>query len=272
VSLWRPVSGCGPHCLPADTPRVGVIRYLARLVGAGFVLAFFAVAPKRPAVVQAGAQALLAVLGLRLRVRGKPRPGLLVANHVSWVDIVVLMALDGGVRLVAKREVSGWPVIGRLARRQRAVFVDRTAPRALPATVAQAADALRSGATVAVFPEATTTCGGCPAPMRPAFFQAAIDARVPVTPLSLAFSVAGQRSPVAAFVGDDTLVASVRRLARARGLTVTVTATAPLFPDAEADRRALARVAASMIALPPALTPVLRAAPRAVAAPLALSR
>jgi len=272
MSLWRPESGCGPHCLPAGTARVGVVRYLVRLVGAAFVVAFFAVAPKRPAVVQAGACALLAVLGLHLRVRGKPRPGLLVANHVSWVDIVVLMALDGGVRLVAKREVGSWPVIGRLARRQRAVFVDRTAPRALPATVAQAADALRAGATVAVFPEATTTCGGCPVPMRPAFFQAAIDAGVPVTPLSLVFWAAGQRSPVAAFVGDDTLIASIRRLARAKGLTVTVTVTAPLFPDAESDRRALARVASSMVALPPVLTPVLRPAPRTVSAPFALSR
>jgi 1-acyl-sn-glycerol-3-phosphate acyltransferase len=248
-----------------------VVRYLARLVGAACVLAFCAVAPKRPAVVRAGARALLAVLGVQLRVRGKARPGLLVANHVSWVDIVVLMGLDGGVRLVAKREVGAWPVIGQLARRQEAVFVDRGAPRALPATVARAAAALRSGATVAVFPEATTSCGGCPTPMRPAFFQAAIDAGVAVTPLSLSFSIAGERSSVAAFVGDDTLIASVRRLARAKGLTLTVTAAAPLFPDAGADRRALARVAASAIAAPPALVPAQRAVPAPVPS-LSMSR
>lgn len=250
MNLWRPQSDCGPHCIPTGEARVGHLRYLLRLLGAACVVLFFAVAPKRPAVVRAGARALLAVLGLSVVVRRKPRPGLLVANHVSWVDIVVLMAVDGGVRLVSKREVGGWPVIGALARRQGAIFVDRSAPRRLPGTVAAAASALRSGATVAVFPEATTTCGGCPAPLRPAFFQAAIDAGVAVTPLALRFSVAGERSAAAAFVGDDTLLASVRRLARAKGLTVTVTAAAPLYPEAATDRRALARVASASIAAP----------------------
>ncbi|NUU26400.1 MAG: 1-acyl-sn-glycerol-3-phosphate acyltransferase [Streptomycetaceae bacterium] len=266
MNLWRPQSACGPHCIPTGEARVGPVRYLLRLVGAACVVLFFIVAPKRPAVVRAGARALLAVLGLSLVVRGKPRPGLLVANHVSWVDIVILLAVDGGVRLVSKREVGGWPVIGSLARRQGAIFVDRSAPRRLPGTVAAAAAALRSGATVAVFPEATTTCGACPVPLRPAFFQAAIDAVVPVTPVSLRFSAAGERSAAAAFVGDETLLASVRRLARAKGLTVTVTAAAPLHPEVAADRRALARVASASIAAP-RVTPVRLRTP--VAAPVA---
>ncbi|MEV6968902.1 lysophospholipid acyltransferase family protein, partial [Hamadaea sp. NPDC051192] len=254
MSFWRPEADCGLHCLPSGTPQVGFFRYAGRMVGAAGVLAFAAVAPARPAVVQAVARALLKVLGLDLRVRGKHRPGLLVANHVSWVDIVVLMALNGGTRLVAKKEVGGWPVIGRLARRQRAVFVDRAQPRRLPATVAEAAEGLREGATVAVFPEATTTCGSCRVPMRSAFFQAAIDAGTPVTPLTLTFAVAGERSTAAAFVGDDTLIASVRRLARTKGLTLTVSAAAPLFPEPGADRRALARAAAATIAATPILT------------------
>ncbi|NUR74056.1 MAG: 1-acyl-sn-glycerol-3-phosphate acyltransferase [Hamadaea sp.] len=271
MSFWRPEAGCGPHCLPGDTPQVGFLRYVARLVGAAAVLAFAAVAPARPATVQAVARALLRVLGLDLRVRGKHRPGLLVANHVSWVDIVVLMAVTGGVRLVAKKEVGEWPVIGRLARRQHAVFVDRARPRQLPAAVAEAAAGLRAGATVAVFPEATTTCGACPVPMRPAFFQAAIDAGVPVTPLTLTFSVAGERSAAAAFVGDETLIASVRRLARAKGLTLTVSAAAPLFPEPGADRRVLARAASATVAATPIFTRLRRPTPAALPTP-ALSR
>jgi 1-acyl-sn-glycerol-3-phosphate acyltransferase len=254
VSFWRPESDCGPQCLSAGAPRVGLLRYIARLVGAAGVLAFAAVAPARPAVLQGVARALLKALGVDLRVRGKHRPGLLVANHVSWVDIVVLLALDGGVRLVAKQEVGDWPVIGKLARRQKAVFVDRAKPLDLTRTVAEAAAGLRQGATVAVFPEATTTCGSCPVPMRPAFFQAAIDAGAPVTPLSLAFTIAGEPTAAAAFVGDDTLIASVRRLARAKRLTLTVTAAAPLFPEPAADRKALARAAAATIAATPILT------------------
>jgi 1-acyl-sn-glycerol-3-phosphate acyltransferase len=247
VSLFLPTSGCGPSCLPSDSPRVGPLRFAGRMVAAACVLLAFVVAPKRPAVVRAVARALLAALGLPMRVRGKLRPGLLVANHISWVDIVAVMALEGDVRLVAKREVGAWPVIGGLAARQHAIFIDRESPRGLPAVVNEAAQALREGATVAVFPEGTTGCGACPVPMRPAFFQAALDAGVPVTPVTLSFSAAGQRSTVAAFIGDETLLTSLKRLAWARGLRLDVVAGAPIFPDSGADRRSLARVASTAI-------------------------
>lgn len=247
MSLFRPTSGCGPACLPSDSPRVGPVRFAARLVAAAGVLLFFVVAPKRPALVRAVARALLAALGLPLRVRGKPRPGLLVANHISWIDIVAVMALEGDIRLVSKREVGSWPIIGRLAARQQSIFIDRASPRQLPATVARTAQVLRAGGTVAVFPEGTTGCGECPVPMRPAFFQAAVEAGVPVTPLTLSFTVGGQRSTAASFIGEESLLTSLKRLAWAKGLRLDVSAGAPIFPDAGADRRSLARIAATAI-------------------------
>lgn len=247
MSLFRPTSGCGPGCLPSGSPRVGPVRFAARLIAASCVLLFLVVAPKRPALVRAVARALLAALGLPLRVRGKLRPGLLVANHISWIDIVAVVALEGDVRLVAKREVGAWPVIGRLAHRQRAIFIDRQSPKQLPEVVAQTARALREGGAIAVFPEGTTGCGECTVPLRPAFFQAALDAGVPVTPLTLSFSASGQRSTVASFIGDETLVTSLKRLAWARGMRLDITAGAPIFPDAGADRRSLARIASTAI-------------------------
>jgi 1-acyl-sn-glycerol-3-phosphate acyltransferase len=247
VSLFRPTSGCGPACLPAGSPRVSPVRFAARLVAATAVLLVFVLIPRRPALVRSVTRTLLACFGLPLRVRGQLRPGLLVANHVSWIDILAVMALEGQVRLVAKREVGEWPVIGRLAARQQAIFLDREAPRQLPVAVSQAAQALREGATVAVFPEGTTTCGECPVPMRPAFFQAAVDAGVPVTPLTLTFTADGQRSAVASFIGDETLMTSLKRLAWAKGMRLEVAAGAPIFPDAGADRRSLARMAATVI-------------------------
>jgi 1-acyl-sn-glycerol-3-phosphate acyltransferase len=247
VSLFRPDSGCGTTCLPVGEPRVGPLRFAARLTAATAVLLFLVVAPKRPALVRAVARALLACLGLPLQVRGKLRPGLLVANHVSWVDIVAVSALEGDVRLVAKREVGAWPVIGALAARQRALFLNRESPRHLPVVVGEVTRALQEGATVAVFPEGTTSCGSCPVSMRPAFFQAAVDAGVPVTPVTLSFTAAGQPSATAAFIGDETLLASLKRLAWARDMRLDVTAGAPIFPDAGADRRSLARIAATAI-------------------------
>ena len=99
---------------------------------------------------------------MRLRVH---RPGvgrrdgvLVVANHLSWIDVLALAAV-APVRPLAKREVGEWPFIGRLARRAGALFVDRAGLRALPGTVAELAAALRAGDAVAVFPEGTTWCG-----------------------------------------------------------------------------------------------------------------
>lgn len=133
TSMWQPTSDCDAACLPVAGPRVSRLRYGARMVaGALVVLAFVLAKPvirHRPALVRLFARALLAALGVRLSVRGRLRPGLLVANHVSWVDVVVLMALDGRVRLVAKREVGEWPVIGPIASALGAIFVDRSSPR-----------------------------------------------------------------------------------------------------------------------------------------------
>lgn len=246
-SLWQPTGDCGAACLPVAPPRVSWPRYAARMVaGALVVLASVLAKPmikSRPALVRFFARALLAALGVQLSVRGKPRPGLLVANHVSWVDVLVLMALDGRVRLVAKREVGRWPVIGPIASALGAIYVDRSSPRDLPRTVATATAALRRGESVAVFPEATTTCGFCRVPMRPAFFQAAVDAGVRVTPIALGFRAAGSRSAVAAFVGTDDLLSSVRRIARTRDLSLTVGVGRALFTEPATDRRALARLA-----------------------------
>ena len=182
---------------------------------------------------------ILAALGVKLVWRGPaPRPGsLLVANHVSWLDVVALLAVTP-VRLVAKHDVRGWPAVGVLAARAGSIFVDRTRPKRLPALVAEVTAALRAGRSVAVFPEGTTFCGAERGRFRPAVFQAAVDAGAPVVPIAIRYDSAD-----ASFVGDDTLWSSVRRVARLRGLTVTLVGSPALRPEPGADRRVLARAA-----------------------------
>ncbi|MFC7527756.1 lysophospholipid acyltransferase family protein [Actinoplanes sp. GCM10030250] len=184
-------------------------------------------------------RAILAALGVRLVWRGPaPRPGsLLVANHVSWLDIVALTSVLP-MRLVAKSEVRTWPGIGATAGRAGSIFIDRSRPRSLPETVGEVAAALRAGRSVTVFPEGTTFCGTEYGQFRPALFQAAVDAGAPVVPISI-----GYDSTEAAFIGDDTLWGSVLRVARIRRLTVTVVTAPALRPAPGADRRALARAA-----------------------------
>lgn len=260
MTTWQPVSACGPTCRSGGEAAVGAARTVLRLAGASGVLliGLLAVPLLRELAARTLARALLAVLGVRVVRRGPaPRPGsLLVANHVSWLDILALVALGGQSRpaaenqppkLVAKREVGRWPAIGRLAAATGTVFVDRGRPRSLPATVAEVAAALRAGRSVAVFPEGTTFCGVTRGRFRPAMFQAAIDAGAPVVPVAITYD-----STAAAFVGDDTLWSSVRRVAGLRTLTVTLILAPALRPAAGADRRMLARAAQASVGVTPA--------------------
>lgn len=242
--LWRPRSTCGADCLPGRGAS-GANRFLAAgRAAATLAVLLFAAVVVPLAGRRAGrltARLVLRALGVRYRASGAlpARRALVVANHVSWLDVLVLLAI-GPVRLLAKREVAGWPLVGGLARRLGTVFVDRTKPRSLTTTVADVAVHLGAGAVVAVFPEGTTWCGRSGGAFRPALFQAAVDAGVPVVPVTLAFN-----STAAAFVGDETLLDSVRRVLAAPGLVVRVEVHPPLRLSADSGRPAARRLLAS---------------------------
>jgi len=162
---------------------------------------------------------------------------------------VLALGAVRAVRMLAKREVRDWPVIGRLAARSGALFVDRAGLRTLPATVAAIADALRSGAVVGVFPEGTTWCGAAAGPFRRAAFQAAIEADVPVRPVALVLRHPdGSPARDAAFVGDQTLWDSLCRVLRLRGLVCELTVLPAIPAGCAADRRELARRAGADVA------------------------
>ena len=254
--FWLPRSACGATCLPHATavPKVSLAHAVVRVVaGVAVLLAGLLTFPLLPllrARSRAGAgrliaRALLAALGVRYHGSGRlPRQGaLLVVNHVSWLDPLVTAAYSSA-RLVAKSDVRDYPVIGWLAARAGTLFIDRNRPRTLPGTVAEVADVLREGGVVVVFPEGTTWCGRAGGPFRPALLQSAIDADVPVVPVTVRFRYAdGTGTTVAAFVGDDTLVASLRRVITTRGLRVEVRAHPALHPAPGASRRSLANAA-----------------------------
>ena len=248
--MWQPVSGCGDQCRDgADPPAARGLAALRMVTLAGVLIGGFLLVPLlrgtalRGTALRTLARAMLAVLGIKLVKQGPAlRPGsLLAANHVSWLDILALLAV-APVRLVAKGEVGAWPGIGVLAGLSGAIFIDRSRPKALPATVAEVTAALRAGRSVAAFPEGTTFCGASRGRFRPALFQAAIDAGAPVVPAAICYD-----TTAAAFIGDDTLWDSIRRVAALRSLTVTLVTAPALRPTADADRRTLARAAQSSL-------------------------
>ncbi|GEE03630.1 hypothetical protein nbrc107696_40760 [Gordonia spumicola] len=179
------------------------------------------------------------------------RGALIVANHVSFLDIVA-MASVAPARFVAKREVAQMPGFGVVAKAFGVLSHVRGDLRLLVPMVERVTGILDRGRAVAVFPEGTTWCGAASGRFRPAFFQAAVDAGAPVLPMRLTYRDAGRPTALAGFIGDDTIGSTFLRIVTARELTVTVTVFDLQLPVP--DRRELADAAQRLIAPAPDLS------------------
>lgn len=166
---------------------------------------------------------------------------LLVANHVSWLDIIVLHAVCPQARFVSKAAVRHWPVIGRLTEAADSLFIERESKRDALRVVHHMAEALRAGDTVAVFPEGTTSDGRSVLPFHANLLQAAVVTAAPLQPLALRYTdAAGSPSLAAAYIGTTTLVQSLWAVVRASRLQVHVQPL-PALDSGAADRRDLAK-------------------------------
>jgi 1-acyl-sn-glycerol-3-phosphate acyltransferase len=175
------------------------------------------------------------------------RGALVVNNHISWLDIVAVNAVRP-MRAQAKIEVRTWPLLGWLASAAGTVYVDRERLRLLPAAVAELASVMRAGSQVNVTPEGTSWCGLASGRFRTAPFQAALDGGVPVIPIAFRFRMAdGRETTAPAFIGEETLIDSMRRVARLRDLVMEVHVLRPIQPGTATDRRTLAILAEAAI-------------------------
>ncbi|MER7348749.1 lysophospholipid acyltransferase family protein [Streptomyces aurantiacus] len=247
MNPWAVDAGCPRSCAVRPVRRVGPAvaagRYaaLARELTRSLLLGERLAGDVAPRVQ---ARRVLRALGVALEagrwplsVPASDAGTLIVANHISWLDVVALLAVEP-VSFVAKKEVGRWPVVGTLARRMGTQFIDREGGRReLPLMVGELAKALASGRSVLVFPQATTWCSVSAGRFRRAAFQAAVDAGVAVRPVTVGYRQGGTVSTSAAFLGDEGFGGSLRRVAVARGLTVRVTAHPPLYGN---DRKSLA--------------------------------
>ena len=196
----------------------------------------------RQRCIGAWSAGLLRAVGVGLRASGSPQagPSLLLANHVSWLDIAALHAVVPQARFVSKADVLAWPLLGWLIRGAGTLFIERARKRDALRVVHAMADALLAGQTVAIFPEGTTGPGALPLPFHANLLQAAIATGSPVQLAVLRFADAQDRfSPQVEFVGATTLLQSLWRVALARRLVVHVDLLAPQA-SRHADRRALA--------------------------------
>ncbi|MBD3805161.1 MAG: 1-acyl-sn-glycerol-3-phosphate acyltransferase, partial [Thioclava sp.] len=177
----------------------------------------------RRALKRRWSRQLLEMLGIRLKLgagrTALPARGLVVCNHISWLDIYVINALTPAA-FVSKDDVKSWPLIGWLCAHTETIFLDRGSRAAAQRTRETMIRYLRSDVHVAVFPEGTTTGGDRVLPFHAALLQSAIDAEVPVIPLALRYADRhGNPSRAPAYDGDITLWQCLRTIARTGGLT-----------------------------------------------------
>lgn len=199
---------------------------------------------QRETRVQVWAAQLLALWGIRLVVRGTPPiggPMLLVANHLSWLDILVMHAARH-CRFVSKADVRRWPLVGYLATGAGTLYIERERRRDAMRVVRVMTQALQDGDVLAVFPEGTTTDGTHLLPFHANLIQAAIAAQAPVQPVALRFAdrATGAVARGPSYIGDETLVGSVWRTLSGPPVDAIVVFGEPQTADGR-DRRAWAR-------------------------------
>lgn len=132
---------------------------------------------------------VLRVLGVKIDTVGEPSAGaVIVANHVSYLDILVLAALRPVV-FVAKREVRDWPVFGWFAQRAGTRFIDRERRGDVARVVAEFAPAVASGVGVVIFLEGTSTDGQAVRPFRSSLLAPAVEQQWPVVPAAISYAL-----------------------------------------------------------------------------------
>jgi 1-acyl-sn-glycerol-3-phosphate acyltransferase len=198
------------------------------------------------------------VIGIEVSAQGglpAAAPRFVVANHVSWTDIIAISSLYPLVFL-AKAEVAGWPVLGFLARLQGTIFVDRANRRAVPEVNAALARELRAGRDVVVFAEGTSTNGTATPKFNASHFamlhDLAQNRAVAVVPTAFAYfpreeSDEDSKDFDVGWYGDMSFVPHLWGLMRRGGARCRIIFGEPIDPAAYPDRKALAEASQSSV-------------------------
>jgi 1-acyl-sn-glycerol-3-phosphate acyltransferase len=189
-------------------------------------------------------RAVCRVLGVRLSIRGTPMHGngLWVSNHVSWLDVVVLGALQP-TAFLAKSEVASWPLVGFLGRQSGNLFINRgNSGSDILETMTKR---LQCGDRLVMFPEGTTTRGDTVRHFHGRLLQPAISAGVPLQTVAIEYQGAAvEKVP---FVDDDEFLPNLLGLLHLPSICVTLHFGEPLLITEGVQRNALARRARSQV-------------------------
>jgi len=200
------------------------------------------------ATIQRWMQRLTRILALRISVpeRPLPVPAMIVANHISWLDIIALASVRP-TRFLAKDTVRRWPLIGALAALSGTLFIRRGAASALRESNDRLCRSLRIRQQVAIFPEGTTSDGRAVGPFHSALFEAARRAYCPIQPLAIRYRNANGAidTRAAPYVEKDIFVLHLWRILSRRETRVELHFLPPI--SSRESRRELARQSRALI-------------------------
>ncbi len=202
---------------------------------------------------------LLAVLHVRVERVNEPEEwphgAMIMMNHVSWLDIFAILSVVPCV-FVAKSEIRGWPLVGRLVAGVGTLFIERGKKSHARHMNEAIVAALHAGRVIAVCPEGGTSPGDRLRPFHAALFQPAINAQTTVQPVALRYLDArGEPTLAAAYIEDVSLLGSIWSIARERRMRVELRFAEPIRAHADMHRRDLVhateRIIATELGVPP---------------------
>lgn len=206
---------------------------------------------KQQRMMQNWAAGILKILRINLQCSGevpeqKVKRVLLVANHVSWLDICVMMAVTP-TQFVAKSEIRNWPVIGFLCKRIGTLFIERSKRSDTLRINREIGDVLNTGERVCIFPEAGTSDGTQINHFHASLLQSAITAEANLYPVAIRYlDHTGSISRDAAYI-DVSLVVSLQRILKQPCIDAVVTFNEAIHTVGK-NRRELARLAEHAVA------------------------
>jgi 1-acyl-sn-glycerol-3-phosphate acyltransferase len=186
---------------------------------------------------------MCAILSVRCDVAGPvPRDGvfLVAANHVSYIDILVLASLYPSLFL-AKREIASWPVFGWIARGAGTIFIDREQAKDVVRAGREMSDRLDLGLPLTIFPEGRSSRGVSILPFQPSLLEPAARAGIPCWAASISYETPGSAAPPSRTIcwyDSESLLTHFPRLVGLKNVVARVRfAAVPVRSD---DRKALA--------------------------------
>jgi 1-acyl-sn-glycerol-3-phosphate acyltransferase len=186
-------------------------------------------------IIQFWCKRLLSIFEIKVEVQGldsflsNQKQYLMVANHISWMDIIVIQSIKPSI-FVAKSDVASWPLFGWVAQMTGTIFIKREKVSDIKKALKKMKRRLIKR-SVCIFPEGTSTNGRYLLPFKSNLFQSSIDTNKSILPLCLRYKQKGIYSDKPAFVDDMSLVDSIMKIKNENDISVEVDVLQPIRPQ-----------------------------------------